>query len=439
MIDILDRLSTQSDQAEVVYFESESTNVGFEANRLKSSQVEETKGVAVRIVKDGRLGFAASSHEAAGVTDSATEQLISNALESAAFGDEIPITFPGPRPAPAVETFDETIAELPIPRLVEMGEAIIDHIRQIEPEVRINLALERGVERRSIHNHAGTEVSFTRSPLSMFLEISRVEEDDVLLMFEVVGSTLWQEDYLAFARQAGQKLELARKSATIRSGRMPVLFAPGGALVLGLPLMLGLDGKNVYKGTSPMGDKVGQPLFDEKITVSDDATVAGRFASAPYDDEGVAHRRNVLIERGVVKGFLYDLRTAAQSGVESTGNGSRSLFSLPAPSPTNLLFAAGTAPLADLIAGIDEGLLVEDPLGLGQGNVISGAFSNSLGLAFKIERGEIVGRVKDVSIAGNIYDLLQDVSAVSQETEWIYYNFRLPYILLPEVNVVAKQ
>jgi PmbA protein len=92
-----------------------------------------------------------------------------------------------------------------------------------------------------------------------------------------------------------------------------------------------------------------------------------------------------------------------------------------------------------MIAGIDEGLLVENALGVGQGNVISGAFSNTLSLAFKIEKGEIVGRVKDVSIAGNIYDLLKDVTAVSKEMEWIYRIFNLPYILLPDLNVVAEE
>jgi PmbA protein len=202
--------------------------------------------------------------------------------------------------------------------------------------------------------------------------------------------------------------------------------------------MLGLDGKNVYTGTSPMADRVGEKLFDDKITIVDDPTLDGRFGSAPFDDEGVAHRRNVLIGGGELKGFVYDLKTAAQSGVESTGNGSRSLFSLPSPSPTNFVFDAGETPLAEMIAGIDEGLLADDALGLGQGNVLSGAFSNSLGLAYKIEKGEIVGRVKDVSIAGNVYDLLQDVAAVSRESEWIYNSFSLPYVLLDEMNVVAK-
>jgi len=435
-MDILHRLTSQAEQVEVVEVQSESTKVGFEANRLKSSEVEETRGVAVRVVKDGRLGFTASS--AALSTESAVQKLITNVLESAAYGDKVPIAFPAPQPAPEVVTYDQAIVDLPIPRLAEIGQEIVDLILQIEPDARLNVELERGVQRLSLRNQAGTEVSFQRSPLSMAFEVSRVKGDDVLLMFDVMGTTVWDEDYMAFARRLGEKLELAKKSAAIRSGRMPVLFAPTGALVLGLPLMYGFNGKSVYTGISPMKGKIGEKLFDDLITVVDDATLDGKFGSAAYDDEGIAHRRNVLIGQGVLKSFLYDLKTAAQSGVESTGNGSRSLFSPPGPSPTNLVFKAGETPVAKIIAGIDEGLLVENVLGLGQGNVISGAFSNPLSLAFKIEKGEVVGRVKDVSIAGNVYDLLQHVAAVSQEREWVYNHFYLPYILLADMNVVAK-
>jgi PmbA protein len=431
-MELLARLKSQAEQVEVVYVRGESTNVGYEANRLKSSQVEETSGIAVRVVKDGRLGFAASSDE------SAVDKLISNVLESADYGDSIPISFPAAQPAPEVVTYDQAVSELPISRLAEIGQEIVDIILEVEPEARVNVELERGVQRLALRNQAGSELAFGRSPLSIGFEISRVKGDDVLIMYDVTGSTVWMDDYLAFARRAAEKLRLAQKSATIRSGRMPVLFSPRGVLVLGLPIMLGLNGKNVYRQTSPMAGRIGEKLFDEKITVVDNPILDGRFASAPYDDEGVAHQHRILVGQGVLKSFMYDLKTAAQIGVESTGNGSRSLFSPPAPSPTNLIFEAGQTPLADMIAAVDEGLLVESPLGLGQGNVISGAFSNTLGLAFKIENGEIVGRVKDVSIAGNIYDLLQDVAAVSREMEWVYYTYNLPHILLPDMNVVAK-
>jgi PmbA protein len=432
-MEILDRLTDEAEQVEVVELHSEVTVVGFEANRLKSSRVEETRGMAVRVVKDGRLGFSASTDP------SAVDKLVTNVLESAAYGDEVPLSFPAPQPAPAVTTFDQTIGELPVGRLVDIGREILAPLLEVEPEVRVNLELQRGVEHVSLRNQAGADLAFERSPLSIGYEISRIKGDDVVILFGVEGTTTWQDDYLAFARRLADKLRLAQKSATLRSGRMPVLFAPEGALVLSIPLVAGLNGKSVYKQNSPMAGRVGEKLFDAKLTAVDDATLDGRFSSAPYDDEGVAHHRNVLVDQGVLRGFVYDLKTAVQSGVESTGNGARSLFSPPSPSTTNFLLEPGETPLAEMIASIDEGLYVDNALGLGQGNVVSGAFSNSLGLAFKIEGGEIVGRVKDVSIAGNIYELLQDVAAISQETEWIYYNYRLPYILLPDMNVVTAE
>jgi PmbA protein len=432
-MDVFGELRSQAEQVEVVNLNSESTTVGFEANRLKTSQIDETTGVAARVVKDGRLGFAASSDK------SAMQRLVASALESAEFGDRIPLDFPGPRPTANVIAYDPAIAELSVARLVEMGEEIINYLLNIEPDARIGVQLERGVQRIRLRNQAGANVAFDRSPLSVSIEISRVQGDDVLLLWDVVGTTVWDDDYMASAHKLGKKLELAKQSSTLRSRNMPTLFSPTGSLALGYPLMLGLNGKNVFTGISPMIGKVGEKLFDSKIIVADDATLNGRYASAPYDDEGVAHRRNTLVDGGVLKGFLYDLKTAAQSGVESTGNGSRSLFSPPTPSPTNLLVEAGDTPIEEMIDSIDDGLLVEDVLGLGQGNVISGAFSNSVGLAFRISKGEIVGRVKDVSIAGNIYDLLKDVEAISSEAEWVYSRFRLPYILLADMNVVAKE
>ncbi len=432
-MDLLDKLMSESEQVEVVEIDSEITMVGFEANRLKSSRVDETRGVAVRVVKEGRLGFSASSDV------SAAGKLVANVLESAAYGDPVDLRFPSPHPAPPVETFDRTISELPVSRLVEMGQEMLGIILEAEPTAQVNIELQRGVEHLSLRNSGGAHIAFERSPLSVQLEVIRVRGDDVLVVFDLMGVTVWQDEYRTRARDLADRLRLAEKGATLHSGRMPVLFTPTGALVLALPLMLGLNGKNVYTRNSPMTGKIGEKLFDDKISVVDDATLHGRYASAPFDDEGMAHRPVDLVKDGVLRSFFYDLKTAAQSGEDSTGNGSRGLFNPPAPSPTNLLVQPGEMPVAEMLASVKEGLLVDTALGLGQGNVISGAFSNTLGLAFKIEKGEIVGRVKDLSIAGNIYELLQDVSAVSQETAWIYNNFRLPYFLLPDLNVVAKE
>jgi len=431
-MDILSKLDRRAEQAEAFFVENEVTKVGFEANVLKSAEVEETRGVALRVIAGGRLGFAASSDV------NAEERLVANALESARYGDALPLRFPGPQPGIPVTIFDERVTALSIERLVEMGQEMIDLVRSADPDAHVNVNLERGVRRAEVRNSLGTEAVVVQSPLEIMLSVERVRGDDVLILYDFFSTTVWDDDYLQTARRVARKLELARELTTIHSGTMPVLFSPKGSTVLGLPLMLGLDGKNVYRRVSPMAGKVGQKLFDSKLTVVDDPTLDGRPGSAPYDDEGVPRRCNVLIKNGVVRGFLYDLKTAAQAGVESTGSASRSLFGPPAPAPSNLILASGEASLADILADIREGLLVDTPLGVGQGNVVSGAFANTLGLAYKIEGGEIVGRVKDVSIAGNVYDVLDDIAAISRESEWVYGGLKLPYVLLPALNVVSK-
>ena len=431
-MDILTQLKKQAEQVEVLNLQNEKTTVEYEANQLKTCTVAETKGAAVRVIRKGRLGFAASTDE------TVTDKLAANALESAAYGDEAMFSFADPKPAPIVQTFDKAVADLPIARLVEIGQEILDLILPVEPNVRCNIGLERSIVSASIRNQKGLDVSYQTSPLSIGVEIDRIEGDDVLILFDQLGATLWNKNYLDFARRLVEQLKMARTVTTIKPGKMPVLFSPTGTLTLALPLSQGLNGMEVYKGTSPIAKKVGEKLFDDKISVADDGTISGQFASSSYDDEGTPRRRNVLIENGTLKGFIYDLKTAAQSGVESTGNASRGLFYPPDPSLTNFILQPGQTALKDMLAGIDEGILVENVLGLGQGNIISGAFSNPLALAFKIEKGEIVGRVKDMSIAGNVYDLLKDVSAVSQETRWVYNSFSAPYVLIPEMNVAGK-
>ena len=165
-MDILQELTSKADQAEVLEFKSESTEVGFESNRLKSSQVQESKGIAVRVVREGKLGFAASSDERM------LDKLASNAVESAAFGDEIPIAFPEPQPAPDVVTYDQAIVDLPISRLVEMGQEIIERILQVEPEALVGVGIERGIQHVTIRNQTGTQVSYQQSPLAISVDVS---------------------------------------------------------------------------------------------------------------------------------------------------------------------------------------------------------------------------------------------------------------------------
>ena len=433
MIDLLSALRTRTEQAEVYTVESEATVVSFEANEMKSATVEETQGVALRGVVDGRLGFTAASGRVI------KEDLVENLLASARYGDEVPIVFPAPVLGPQVKVYDPALAEVPISRFVEIGREIVSALREADADARINIDIERGVSPSSLQNSAGTATTKQVSSFSIGISIERVRGDDVFMAYESTSSISLSDDYRVAVARLAHSIELAKSSASIGSGRMPVLFSPKGGMVLILPLMLATNGQNVQRGTSPLSDKLGETVFDTRLTLWDDPTLPGRPGSSSHDDEGVPCRRKPLVLRGTSAGFLFDLRTAALMDTQSTGNGSRGLFSTPSPSPSNLVIESGETPLHDILAGIERGLLVENVLGLGQGNAISGAFSNTLGLAYVVERGEIVGRVKDVSIAGNVYQDLRQIAAISQESIWIHGHYKMPYILLPELNVICKE
>lgn len=432
MWDLLAALRDKTEQAEVYSLEEESTLISFEANAMKSARVEQRQGIALRGVVKGRLGFTAAGGEVS------REELIDNLLASAQYGDEVPIAFPSAAPGPEVVTYDPTLAEVPFSRLVEIGREVIASLLEVDPDAKVGVDIERGLTQWSLYNSAGLRIDRQISNFSVSISVERVRGDDVLLIYDWVNDISLTEAYREAAHRLATKMELAKKSARLASARMPVLFSPVGGLVLVLPIMQAVNGKNVQRGISPISDKLGQVVFDHKITLWDDPTLVGRPGSGSHDSEGVPCRRKALIHQGMCSNFLYDLKTAALMGTESTGNGARGLFSPPQPSPSNLVMEAGSSSLAEIMANMRYGLLVEYALGLGQGNTISGAFSHTLGLAYAVEGGEIVGRVKDVSIAGNIYEHLREVAAVSQESHWVYGQIKMPYILLPELNVVCK-
>jgi PmbA protein len=271
------------------------------------------------------------------------------------------------------------------------------------------------------------------------MSVERVRGDDVLMVYDATSDIGLTDNYREVAERLASRIVAANQAASVDSGRMPVLFSPAGSMVLLLPLLMGMNGQNVQRGTSPLAARVGERILDPQLTLWDDPTFPGRPASAAYDDEGVPARRKALFRQGVVESFLYDLKTAALMGVESTGNGSRSLFSLPSPSASNLVLEAGETPLETMFAGISHALFVDSLLGLGQGNPLSGAFSNPVGLAYVIEDGQIVGRVKDLTLAGNAYDLLKTVGALSRERTWVHGRYLLPHILMPELDVVRSR
>jgi len=431
MADLLSRLRRQAEQAEVFAVQGESTLVSFEANELKSVEAEETDGLALRAVIDGRIGFTAVT----GQIDA--DEMVDDLIASAHHGERVPIIFPPAMAASALQTYDATLAEAPASRMVEIGREIIASLTKADRDASVHVDLQKSVERVTLRNTAGAEIEEVFGSFTVGVTVERVRENDVLILGDETEGISLDHTYEDIVRRLARHLRLSRRSARIRSGRMPVLFAPAGVGVLTLPIILALDGRNVFQGASPLAGRLGEMVFDKSLTLVDDPTLPGRPSSSRYDDEGVPRRRRAIIDRGRCESYILDLKTAALLGMASTGNAARDIFGAPTPEPSCLVMAEGEAPVDSILAGIEHGLLVEDVLGLGQGNELCGAFSNALGLAYLIEGGEIVGRVKNVSIAGNVYDNLSEIQAISAESMWVDGNMRMPFVLLHDVNVVA--
>jgi len=217
---------------------------------------------------------------------------------------------------------------------------------------------------------------------------------------------------------------------------MPVIFTPEGFGAVLLSLGLAIDGKNVFLGASPLRDKIGQEIAHPSFTLIDDPTIEFGPRTSAFDDEGTLRKVTPLVENGVLRNFIYDLDTAGRVNTHPTGHGTNR-------QATNLVMSPGDKSFDEMVSGIQEGLMVHDFLGLGQGNPINGEFSVNVFLGYKIEHGKIAGRVKDVMLAGNAYAALKDIAAISKEREWVSgpYSFfagLFPYVQVGGLSVTAK-
>jgi PmbA protein len=166
--------------------------------------------------------------------------------------------------------------------------------------------------------------------------------------------------------------------------------------------------------------------------------VAYGVGSYPFDDEGVSSQRLPLVTNGAVTSFLYDLQTAALAGKRSTGNGRRVGGGSPSPAISSLVLAKGEVSFQAMVKDMKEGLIVEEVIGAEQGNILGGDFGGNVLLGYKVENGEIVGRVKDTMIAGNVYQVLKELPGIGQEARWVGGTLQTPPLYCSGISVTAK-
>lgn len=438
MIDsLLDTARRRADGgADALWRRVERTAVAFEWGRLKAAGVSEEAGMNLRVRHAGRVGVAGSTAgDAAGVVD--------RALASAELGEEVNLAFPGAASLTPVATHVPRAANASLDQLTGIGRGLLERLSR--DGCRVNVAVEREVAETRVGNTAGAAGGYLSTGVAVSADVWRIAGDDVLIVSDALdGADLPADDALdGLVRSITERLDHALTVVAPPEGALPVVFTPAGLAAIMLPITQALSGKAVLQGISPLGGKVGERLFDERFSVTDDALSPGRPSSRPLDDECTPSRATHLVERGVVKRFVYDLETAARANTVSTGHGQRGIFGKPVPAYTNVVLGAGSWVLGNaelgggLLNGIKDGLLVDELIGVGQGNVIGGAFSHPVALAYRIERGEITGRVKDAAVAGNVYDLLKRIGGFGNDARWTGGRYG-PSVRLDGVSVARR-
>jgi PmbA protein len=433
MEEILAQAKKVAEEAEVFAAASEETQVQFEANRLKHLQTKQQTSLALRIVRQGKIGYAITTE----LTDH--QALVSNAVETSQFGMPARFQLPEASSYPQIEVFDGEVDSVPTDQMIRLGEELIAAITTHTPGIICEARVVRGVLSIQIMNSHGGQAQYRKSFFSLGIEGNLTEGTDMLFVGESASSCHPLLDSKPVAEVVLQQLEFARNRASVPGKSLPVIFTPQGvASALLLPLVVAFNGKTVLEGASPIGNRLGQMVFDAKLWLRDDPTIAYQPNSRPCDDEGIASQRTPLIEGGKVTNFLYDLQTAALAHTRSTGNGSRGHGGLPAPAPSAFIITPGDTAFTEMVQDMKEGLVIEQLMGAEQGNILGGDFSGNVLLGYKVENGKIVGRVKDTIVSGNVYQVLKQIIALGREAKWVGGFLQAPHIYCPSLSVAAK-
>lgn len=432
MKDVLQKALKHAQQVDVMQVHSNSLEVSFENNKLKDVSSEDAQYTSLRVIKDGRLGMSSTSKPGS------EEDIVTYALATADFGKQVNYDLPGPTKTPCPDIYDFRLQEMSIDDMVNMGAQLVDALMTYDSKVQVHTSVAKEESMVHLNNSAGFCDSERSTSLSVSLVAELVEGQNMLHCADFQGSTHDELNLSALKDKVIDDLRIARTNVKIKSGAYPVIFTPlGFAMSLSHVIGACINGKAVTKGMSPWKGKIGEQLFDSRITFVNDGTLDRGVGSGKFDAEGVATQRLSLIEKGVLKNYVLDLETAAELGMSPTGTSTGK-----GPGFNNVLLEGGSFPYGEMLAAMDKGILIDMTMGAWAGNPYGGQVSGNISLGYFVDKGEIVGRVKDAMFSLNLFRALKDqLLGLSSERGNLALSGQsmvLPYVMFDNVNINVK-
>ena len=318
---------------------------------------------------------------------------------------------------PDLELLDEGARDMPVERGIEAARLAEEHALQYDARITNSEGAEFGNSfNRIIHaNSEGFAGEYATS--TFHLSVAPVAASNGSMERDHWFSAARRHDALdspeAVGREAGRRVIRRLGARKVRTREVPVVFDATIAGTLVRHVGQAVSGYALYQRASFLCDRLGQRVASDLVRIVDDGTIPSALGSRPFDAEGVGVRRKDVVEAGVLRSYLLDAYSARKLGGKSTGNAARGAGQASAVSPMNLYLIPGEHTLRDIIGSVDDGFYVTELMGFGV-NLVTGDYSRGAA-GIWIEKGELAYPVAELTIAGNLNDMLNQVEMVGND------------------------
>lgn len=421
-------MGRQVDYADLYFQASQHETWVLEDGIVKEGSYNIERGVGVRAISGEKTGFAYSDD----ITPEALQQAADAAKGIADSGTGATVkAFSRQSPIQVYQSV-EPLGSLTQEQKIDLLHQVEAHARQVDSRVKQVIASLSGVyETVLVSASDGTYATDVRPLVRLNCSVL-VEENgkrerasagggartDYSYFFEVAAGDN-KARYLSYAEESVRQALVNLVAIEAPAGTYPVVLGAGWpGVLLHEAVGHGLEGDFNRKGSSAFSGKVGQQVTSELCTIVDDGTLVDRRGSISIDDEGTPGQYNVLIEKGILKGYMQDKHNAGLMGVKPTGNGRRESYAhLPMPRMTNTYMLAGESSPEDIIKSVKKGIYAPNFAG-GQVDITSGKFVFTSSEAYLIEDGKITSPVKGATLIGNGPEAMKRISMVGNDLKF---------------------
>ncbi len=428
-------------EVEAYIYEGQATNIGIDLGQISKTNRIIDRGIGVRVIANKAVGFAYTN-----ITDdtAALEKAVIGALSAARASKPDPDWkgLPEKKPYRKTEnTFDDEIVNLSSEDLVKVASEMLDSARSLDKRV---MPIEGGVGSAYISNAIANSngiVGFDRGTIVECSIATMAKENNAItpVCFEFSAARNYKLEPQWVGSEAAKMSISALKPKSVETKSSKLILTQFALQdLLSYTMVNAIKADSVQRGQSPYKGKVGEKVASEIFTVYDDGLFSGGLRTSIFDGEGVPHQKTKVIEKGILKSFLYDNYSAKKEGVLSTGNASRAGYlSTPDIDTTNFHIMPGNKSQEEMLSEVDDGMLVYYLQGAHSSNPVSGEFSVVATPAWKIQKGEKTYASRSVMLAGNIFEILKNISVVGSNERQMG-SMIAPWVMVEDVKVIGQ-